>query len=397
MKKFLAAVMMLISLSGVGCAGAEPQNLSGSVNQFCWKYFALRKDEFGTFFSPYGIHCALSILANGANDDARKEILNALEVDSLDELNAAHKKFSEFAAKNYDDFAAANLLLVDKKIVGRGFNENFKRIVSDNYKSEIRTADFSGDEKIEREKVRLWAAGKTKNFIDECNSFSNFGTPLSLVNVVCFSGRLELPFTSGHFRKEFTNRDGSEGTAVMISNVFTNEIKYRADEKFKGIELPYKSNAALYLILPTDDGALNVADAWNAETFEYRENFLDYLSDCSAFSGEVVVRIPRMEFEYDNLSYQDFQSLGLQRLFFKDDATLSNIVAGKALNLGSVVQNCKGTAIEPRTEAATIKATDAPKPQPPQKVYFIANRPFVFVIRDVESGVILFAGAVNQL
>ena len=182
-----------------------------------------------------------------------------------------------------------------------------------------------------------------------------------------------------------------------MSNVFTNEIKYRADEKFKGIELPYKSNAALYLILPTDDGALNVADAWNAETFEYRENFLDYLSDCSAFSGEVVVRIPRMEFEYDNLSYQDFQSLGLQRLFFKDDATLSNIVEGKALNLGSVVQNCKGTAIEPRTEAAMIKATDAPNPQPPQRIYFIANRPFVLVIRYVESGVILFAGAVNRM
>ena len=39
----------------------------------------------------------------------------------------------------------------------------------------------------------------------------------------------------------------------------------------------------------------------------------------------------------------------------------------------------------------------APNFEPPQRIYFIANRPFVFVIRDVESGVILFAGAVNQL
>lgn len=73
----------------------------------------------------------MSILANGATGDTRKEILFALEADNVENLNAEHKNFSEFTAKKYDNFAEANLLLIDKKIIGRGLDKNFRRVVND--------------------------------------------------------------------------------------------------------------------------------------------------------------------------------------------------------------------------------------------------------------------------
>ena len=66
MKKFIVAVILLLSLTN--CAGAEPaRNLATSVDAFCWKYFATLDKDRNIFYSPYGIHAALSIVANGAS------------------------------------------------------------------------------------------------------------------------------------------------------------------------------------------------------------------------------------------------------------------------------------------------------------------------------------------
>ena len=100
MKNFLLAVILLLSLSSVGCA--EPaRNLTTSVDAFCWKYFATLDKDRNIFYSPYGIHAALSIVANGASGDTRKEILHVLEADNVDVLNDGHKRFSAAVEKNY--------------------------------------------------------------------------------------------------------------------------------------------------------------------------------------------------------------------------------------------------------------------------------------------------------
>ena len=404
-------MIFLMSFSGVGCAAEKPvdlnatKDLSVSVEKFCWKYFALRKYDENTFYSPYGIHAVLSILANGASGETRKEILNALEVASVETLNDGHKNFSALLEKNYhgENFLAeANLLCVDKKFGGNGLNENFKKIISDDYKSEVRTADFSGNADGEQKKIRRWVADKTKNFIRDYNSLASAATSIDILNVICFQGKWTIPFTpSQTLRNEFTNFDGSKGIAAMMSNVFKDTIKYRADEKFKAIALPYSAGAAMYLILPADDDALNVCELWNAQSFEYRADFLNALKDSYPFDGEVVVRMPNISFTYENLGYQDFQNLGLKRLF-TDDAEFFGIIKGTPLKLSNATQFCKldinehGTKAAAVTEVTMVETTAAHDFKPPRRVYFIANRPFILVIRDVESNVTLFAGAINQ-
>ena len=409
MKKFLLSMIFLMSFSGVGCAADKSvnldatKNLSVSVEKFCWKYFALRKYDENIFYSPYGIHAVLSILANGASGQTRKEILDALEVASVETLNDGHKNFSALIEKNYrgEDFLAeANLLCVNKNF--GGLDENFKKIISDDYKSEVRTADFSGNADGEQKKIRRWVADKTKNFIRDYNSLASAATSIDILNVICFQGKWTIPFTpSQTLRNEFTNFDGSKGIAAMMSNVFKDTIKYRADEKFKAIALPYSAGAAMYLILPTDDDALNVCELWNAQSLEYRADFLNALKDSYPFDGEVVVRMPNISFTYENLGYQDFQNLGLKRLF-TDDAEFFGIIKGTPLKLSSAKQFCKvdineqGTKAAAVTEVTMVETGAAYDPRPPKIVYFIAERPFLFMIRDVESNVTLFTGVVNK-
>ena len=401
-------MIFMLGVSSLACAADKniyvelPKNLSASVDEFSWKYFATLNRDENIFYSPYGIHAALSILANGASGDTRKEILNALAVDNVDNLNADHKNFSEYAKKNYDNFAEANLLLIDKKIIGRGLDKNFRHTVNAFYKSDVREADFKNNLDGEKQKISRWVSDKTNNFIPNYKSIVTADTVTDLLNVVYFKGDWSIPFKARNTDKaEFKNLDGSTVEVDMMNAFFKNKIAYIENDKFKGIKLPYNANAAMLLIMPKADGDLNIAEIWNAEKFSARANFLDGLRNSSAFSGEVVVRIPKFELDIENNLVKNFKAIGIEKSF-TDAAEFFNIVKDTSLKIGNAQHRAKvkvdeqGTKAAAVTEITMVETTAAPNFEPPPKVYFLAERPFLFVIRDLESNVTLFAGVVNK-
>ncbi len=397
----------MLSLSGVGCAAEEPiniepaRNLSTSVDEFCWKYFATLNRDENIFYSPYGINAVLSILANGATGDTLKELLNALEVDNLENLNDGHKNFSAFVAKNYDNFAEANLLLIDKKIIGRGLDKNFKRVVNDVYKSDVREANFSGDVEGEKQKISRWVSEKTKNFIPNYKSIATANTVTDLLNVVYFKGTWAIPFKARNTAPQnFKNLDDSIKEVDMMNEAFDDKIAYFENDDFKAIKLPYNANAAMYLIMPRDDKVLNVAELWN--NYTARADFLNSLSKSSTFGGKVVVRLPKFELDIENNLVENFKAMGIKKSF-SDAAEFFNIVKDTSLKIGNAQHRAKikvdeqGTKAAAVTEITMLETTATPNFEPPRRVYFIADRPFLFLIRDIESNVTLFAGVVNKL
>lgn len=155
------------------------------------------------------------------------------------------------------------------------------------------------------------------------------------------------------------------------------------------------------LILPVDKNSLNVAELWNGETPSARADFLNGLKKSSAFDGEVIVSLPKFELDIENNLVENLKVMGLQKSF-TDDAEFFNIINNMQLKIDDAKHRAKVKVDENGTEAAAvteieINATAVFNPQPPPKVYFTADRPFLFVIRDVESNVTLFAGVVNNL
>lgn len=406
MKKFLLAVILLLIFSSVG--SAEPaRNLATSVDALCWKYFATLDKDDDIFFSPYGIHAALSIVANGASGDTLKEILNALEADNVDALNDEHKRFLAAAKKNYRDgnlFAESNLLLINKKLVKGGLDEKFQRVLTDVYNSEVRKAPFTNSfDDAEAKKITRWVSEKTDGFIPNYYPLLLTNSLTDLLNVICFKGKWAIPFkTSDTTHKDFTNRAGEKSTVDMMSKVFKDAIVYKADDKFKGIRLPYSAGAEMYLILPVDDNALNVAELWSNETFSYRADFLDGLKNSYPFDGDVVVNLPKFGMSFQVVLSENLQEIGINRAF-TDNAELFNIVKGMPLKINTAMHCARievdeeGTKAAAVTEITMVETTAMPNPQPPRKVYFIADHPFLFVIRDVESNVTLFAGVANKI
>lgn len=404
MKKFLAAVILV--MIWLGQVNAEPaRNLSTSVEEFCWKYFATLNRDENIFYSPYGINAALSILVNGASGDTRTEILHALEADNVENLNDGHKRFTTAAEKIYDDdniFMESNLLLIDKSISGRGFDSNFKCVVSDVYKSDVREADFSRNLDSEKKKISRWVSDKTNSFIPDYKSIVTAGTVTDLLNVVYFKGKWAMPFEAVNTHREaFTNRDGSTATVDMMNKVFEDCIAYRADDKFKAIALPYSAGAVMYLIMPVDNDDLNIANAWNNETPAYRADFLNALNNSSNFDGDVVVCLPKFELDIENNLVDSLKAIGITKSF-TNAAEFFNIINGASLKIENAQHRAKVKVDELGTEAAAItevsmNCTAMPPQYQPPRVYFLAERPFLFMIRDVESNVTLFNGVVNKL
>ena len=402
-------VIFIMSLNSLACAADKTvdiksaQKLSASVDTFGWKYFATLNHDENIFYSPYGINAALSILANGASNDTLKEILTALSADNVDFLNSGHSNFSKLIEQKYSGkniLMESNLLLIDKKFIGRGIDDNFKRIVTKDYKSDVRAANFSNDADGEKQKITRWVADKTKNFIPDYQSIVTADTITDLLNVVYFKGEWALPFNKKITdRMDFTNRDGSKVKVDMMHEVFNDKIIYRADDKFKGIVLPYSDNAAMYLILPVDENALNVAELWNNQPLDYRTNFIDELK--YIYDGKVIVCLPKFELDIENSLVKNFKAMGIVKSF-SNDAEYFNIVKDTKLKIGNAKHRAKVKVDEQGTEAAAIteismvETTAVYNPRPPRIVYFYAERPFLFLIRDIESKITLFTGVVNN-
>ena len=369
--------------------------LAESVNNFSWKYFKTRNHNLNIFYSPYSIAAALGMVANGASGDTQREILDALNSDSLENLN------DEF--KNFQGATAANLLLIDKKYSGNGINSNFKNTAENFYRSEVALADFENDLTGEQIKITGWVKKHTNNFIPNYQSIASKYTSVDLLNVTYFKEDWLYAFRkSGTREKIFTNKDGSTCKVQMMRRTFDEEIPYYADGKYKGVALPYKnSGAAMFVILPVDENNLNIADDWDAESFSYRENFLNQIKSAGIFDGEIYLDLPKFELDLGDSLPESLWKVGIQRAF-TDYAQFYNIINGVSLKIDDAAHQAKIRVDETGTEAAavteiTMVETTAVAPDFKRSVEFRADRPFFFVIRDVESGVDLFAGAVNNL
>lgn len=405
MKKFLLVVILLLSLLNVGCA--EPQkNFPIGVDDFSWKYFATLDHNKNIFYSPYGLDTALSILANGATGKTQKEILNALAADDLAALNDQHKNFAALIQKNYsvdNIFMTTNLLLVDKKISGQGLNQNFQRVAEKIYNSEVRTADFENNLAAEKNNIAHFVKDKTNGFIPNYNSIVTANTLTDLLNVVYFKGNWAFPFAAiDTHKRDFKNLDGSSNKVDMMSKVFEDCLAYHEDHNFKAIKLPYRqSNAAMFVILPADDNALDIAERWQKLSPNDRANFLHALKTSPAFNGEVVVRLPKFELDITNNLVDNLKAMGIENSF-SGGAEFFNIVNGAPLKIENAQHRAKVKVDELGTEAAAIteislEVTALPPQFQPPKVYFVADRPFLFLLRDTQANITLFVGVVNNL
>ena len=277
--------------------------------------------------------------------------------------------------------------------------QTFIEIIRENYGGDINEIDFNNNELASRT-INDWVKDHTRGKINQIVSPGLFNQPvrLILVNAIYFKGLWEKPF------KEMFTKDDKftliSGEKVSISMMHqTNKFGYIEDELFQILEMTYKGNIvfgtresiSMLIILPKAiDGILGLDQILSIE------NLNKYIWNLT--TKKVEVYLPRFKLETKYNLKQTLMNLGLKDAFNQNadfsgiTDTPEGILIHEVIHKAFVDVNEEGTEAAAATAVIAFAGAAMVRPEPPP--IFRADHPFLFLIRDVQSDLILFIGSV---
>ncbi|MBS3784505.1 MAG: serpin family protein, partial [Anaerolineae bacterium] len=268
------------------------------------------------------------------------------------------------------------------------FLDAFLDVLAENYGAGLRVLDFAGAPEAARVTINEWVSEETEGKIENLIPSGAIDplTRLVLTNAIYFNAAWAHPF------QEEATRDGSftllkddQVTVPMMRQ--TESFGYGTGEGYQAVELPYDGREMSMVILLPD-----------RDTFEAFEDSLDGERVQDIVSGlkyrQVALTMPTFEFDSRFSLNQALAELGMPAAF-SGDADFSAMTGDKDLFISDVVHKAFVSVDEEGTEAAAATAVVMKRlSMPEEPVVVTVDHPFLFLIRDIETGTILFVGRV---
>ena len=370
-------------------------------------YRALRAQDGNLFYSPHSISLALAMTYAGAGGQTASQMANTLRFSlPQDRLHAAFNDLDlQLASRGADvqsqDGEGFRLNIVNAVWGQQGhpFQEAFLDVLAESYGAGVRQTDFRETPEESRLVINEWVAENTEDRIRDLIP-PDVITPLTrmvLTNAIYFNASWTYPFNEGDTRQHpFHLLDGS---AVDVQMMRTSEdFGYAAGGGYQAVDLPYAGDELSMTVLLPDEGR-----------FREFENSLDSTLVDRIIAGlefrYVALDLPRFEFESQFRLGETLRSLGMTDAFDSAASDFSGMdgrscLAGdpECLYIREVVHKAFVSVDEAGTEAAAATAVMMQaESAPPSPVSVTVDRPFIFLIRDRETGTILFAGRVERI
>ncbi len=330
----------------------------------------------------------------GARTDTEKQMANALSfnlpqsrlhpaLNSLDQELARRGESSQ--SKDGEGFRLniANAIWGQKNF---SFLPGFLDTLALNYGAGLRVLDFMSAPEPSRLTINQWISdqteGKIKDIIPQ-GAIDN-STRLVLSNAIYFNAAWQFPFKEERTSHgTFHILNGQEVTVPMMKQ--TESFGYARGDNYRAIELPYDGRELSMVILLPDSGQ-----------FESFEDSLDSQQVTSIINkiryNRVILSMPKFEFE-SSFGLKDTLSAMGMPLAFTEHADFSGITGKKDLYIGKVLHKAFVAVDEAGTEAAASTVVImVPTSLPPEPVEVTLDRPFIFLIRDIQTGTVLFVG-----
>lgn len=267
------------------------------------------------------------------------------------------------------------------------FLQSYLDTISVNYGAPLQTVDFTGQPEVSRLAINQWVADETYDLIQDLLAPGSItpATVLVLVNTIYFrAGWLEKFDPEYTAPGTFTKLDGSQVTAPIMAGEFN--MRYHEGAGYDAVEIPYKGEeCSMVLILPDEGEFANIESSLTASVLDTVFSALDY-------GWPVIINVPKFSFETKYDLAATLEDMGISTAFYPG-ANFSGI---DGTNDGSpwisfVAHKSFISIDEWGTLAAAGTATGFTVGI---SFHFTAVRPFLFVIRDNETGSILFMGRV---
>jgi serpin B len=363
-----------------------------SSNAFALDLYARLKTTPGNlFFSPYSIATALGMTYAGARGETAKQMAKAMHISvKADTFHAQfgvlQGKLRAVQDKGNVQLNTANALWLAK---GYQFLPSFLSLVSARYGAGMNTVDY-GDPEGARATINAWVEKETREKIRDLipAGLLNASAKLVLTNAVYFKGDWEIRFDSGATRPDWFHATPTDSSSVHMMSQPAREWRYLPDQLVEVAELPYKGNElAMLVVLPRK--RFGLPEVESALTPERVQGWFG-----RAASRELRMFLPKFRVESgfslgDALGRMGVPlAIGIRADFSGMDGT-TNLFIYKVLHKAFVDVNEQGTEAAAATAVGTMEIGRTPPPR-----IFRADHPFLFLIRDNATGVILFMGRV---
>lgn len=342
--------------------------------------------------SPISFANLLSLTANGADGSTRDQILDALYCENLDKLNAYHNFWMANLPCKVDAVAVsmANMVVSSPNI---RLKSKFRKLSAGQYKSSF--FQLTDNVKSDVAKINQWCSNNTKGRMGKVVDASRLSSAdVILLNAVCFDGKWATDFSFDDGKSPFYTSGGAVEADYFYCTADMRfcDLWYSREGRLplKTLCLEYKdSDYELLAVLPDEgvsvDSALNCLSAAK-------------LQMCSNVKPrEVYVELPKVNLSNQIRGKEILRSMGVENAFC-NRANFSQL-SDTSTYISDIVQHVVFKMDENGTKAAAVTVEEVfviPVEDDEGKEVFIANRPFLFFVRQRSTGTILFAGCVND-
>jgi serpin B len=360
-------------------------------------YAVLARDEGNLVFSPYSAAIALAMTRAGAVGETADQMDAVLRADLTRDLHAGFNALEQSLAERPGEYSIGDekveleLATVNQLWGQRGFpfEAAYLDRLATHYGAGMRLVDFVGAREEARAAINESVADQTRDRIPELIPAGVLDelTRLVLTNAIYLKAPWQHPFADDATAPgPFHRLDGSQTQADLMR--LDARLRYGDGAGYEVVELPYVGRDLSMVVIVPDQG-----------TFEAFERGLDgaRLRDAidSLGDAQVNLRLPRFEFRRQAMLKNALSELGMP-IAFTDDADFSGMSPrGDELLIQEVVHEAFISVDEAGTEAAAATAVVVGIVSAPAvTVDLTVDRPFLFLIRDDETGAILFLGRV---
>ncbi|NNK90439.1 MAG: serpin family protein [Saprospiraceae bacterium] len=405
MMKYLATILVF-SMIWISCSDSEDpdinsntpaslEELTGSSACFSWKMLhTLSNDpeykQKNMVISPISIQAALYMTLNGAEGSTESGMQEALCIEHItpNGHNEAYAELSEALTDNEDSkLSIDNVVFYDDRKLTP--SEKFISSLENFYSTEFKKLDFDEDTSVDL--INEWADEKTEGRIKKILEEISPDEATFIINALYMKADWIKGFDpTGTSPRAFTFEDGSTSEVDMM---FSDD--YRSvynGEDYKAVDLLLKDEKySVTFILPSESSGLS--------SFVNDMSPTDFTSFYTKLYGEnlqesrVYLTLPKFETSSKFILTETLKDQGMNDAFNRSTADFTDMgTAGGRIYLSRVLHDTYLKVDEKGVEGAAVTTVGVAVTSAPPILSF--NRPYMFLIRHIDTGVIIFTGLI---
>jgi len=368
--------------------------------------------------SPYSIESALAMTFAGADGETRMEIARVLHLTndagvpasfstlqhSLEEMSAKTAELVKQAKKFGGPSEPITLNIANRLFAQKGyaFRDAYLSLVKQNFGGAFEPIDFIANPAAATQRINKWVADQTRERIRDLipGGALDKTTRLVLANALYLKAPWASDFSENATQPEPFHVRGGTPTDVPTMQKRSDHFGYAKRDGYTAVSLPYAGNDLQFLVLLPDE--VNGLRALESKLTG------ELLAECAKLqTRDVDLHLPKFKLEPPTITLAEkFEALGMKTAFDKPQGSANfdkmaprkpndYLYISQIFHKTFIAVDEKGTEAAAATAVAMMAGTALRSPPPPP-IEVKVDRPFVYAIQHVSSGVCLFLGRITD-